>query len=84
MAEVERLPVSEAEALERASARVWEIIEAISSIEARTDEGILVKAKAVARAYAELAHVGDDELGEDERALASLVRSVPAVRKIAA
>jgi transketolase len=82
--EIERLPVSECEALKNASARKWEIIDAISAIEARTDAGLAVMARAVARAHIELLHVSDDELGADERALKALVRSVFAGRKIAA
>lgn len=82
--EIERLPVSEVERLERASARKWQAIAAISALEARSDEGLAVKARAVARAYAELAYCPDDDLADDERALAALVRSVFGGRKIAA
>jgi hypothetical protein len=70
--------------LARACERVWQAIAAISALEAQSDAGLAVKARAVARAFAELRHVADDELADDERALASLVRSVFAGREMAA
>ncbi|CAJ0890939.1 hypothetical protein AMST5_04092 [freshwater sediment metagenome] len=80
----ETLPASASSELASASERVWRAIRAISALEAQTDSGLLVKAKAVARAYAELAAFEDDDAGADQRALASLVRDVLAGRKMAA
>lgn len=84
MKEEESLPASASSELARASARLWKAIRAISALEAQTDSGLLVKARAVARAYAELAHSVDEEAGDDERALASLASDVFALHKKAA
>ncbi|CAJ0848941.1 hypothetical protein AMST5_01875 [freshwater sediment metagenome] len=61
--------------------RVWRTIDAIAVLDARTDAGRLVKAAAVARAFAEYGGPAYADAAGDERALRSLVL---AFRKYAA
>lgn len=53
--------------------RVWRAIDAIAALDARTDAGRLVKARAVARAFAEYGEPAYADVADDERALRSLV-----------
>lgn len=75
MVEESALPISDPNALGRANDRVWATIERIGAIEAQTDAGRLAKARAAARAYLELARIPDEDMADDERALAALVRA---------
>jgi hypothetical protein len=73
IAEEDALPTSPPDDLERAIERVWQIIEAINALEAKTDAGLFVKAKVVARAFSEYGGPAYEGATGDEAALRSLV-----------